>query len=53
MPTQRNNFRMPSKAAKIDSVKESHGKEYEEEDLEGDETGLEVGPEIAMMKNLV
>jgi hypothetical protein len=26
-------------------VKESYGKEYEEEDLEGDETGLEVGPE--------
>jgi hypothetical protein len=27
-------------------VKNLYGKEYEEEDLEGDETGLEVGPEI-------
>jgi hypothetical protein len=39
----------------IDSVvKESlMEKEYEEEDLEGDETGLELDQKLVMMKNLV
>jgi hypothetical protein len=35
-------------------VKESlMEKEYEEEDLEGDETGLELDQKLVMMKNLV
>jgi hypothetical protein len=53
MPTQKKYFSVAKE--EIDSVvKESlMEKEYEEEDLEGDETGLEVGPEMVMMKNLV